>query len=64
MIRTTGLWPSPTGSSKGYAGQVQHEVAFGGILVSKELQKHAIELIPARPGSLGFLESNLYQGLC
>jgi len=45
------------------AGQVQHEVAFGGILVSKELQKHAIELIPARPGSLGFLESNLYQGL-
>jgi gamma-glutamyl:cysteine ligase YbdK (ATP-grasp superfamily) len=46
------------------AGQVQNEVAFGGILVSKELQKHAIELIPARPGSLGFLESNLYQGLC
>ena len=45
------------------AGQVQHEVAFGGILVSKELQKHAIELIPARPGSLSFLESNLYQGL-
>ena len=36
---------------------------FGGILVSKELQKHAIELIPARPGSLGFLEGNLYQGL-
>ncbi|MEI8004054.1 MAG: glutamate-cysteine ligase family protein, partial [Methanothrix sp.] len=46
------------------AGQVQNEVAFGGILVSKELQKHAIELIPARPGSLGFLESNLYSGLC
>ena len=46
------------------AGQVHNEVAFGGILVSKELQKHAIELIPARPGSLGFLESNLYQGLC
>lgn len=45
------------------AGQVQHEVPFGGILVSKELQKHAIELIPARPGSLSFLESNLYQGL-
>ena len=45
------------------AGQVQHEVAFGGILVSKELQKHAIELIPARPGNLSFLESNLYQGL-
>jgi gamma-glutamyl:cysteine ligase YbdK (ATP-grasp superfamily) len=46
------------------AGQVEHEVHFGGILVSKELQKHAIELIPARPGSLSFLESNLYQGLC
>ena len=45
------------------AGQVQHEVPFGGILVSKELQKHAIELIPARPGSLSFLESNLYHGL-
>ena len=46
------------------AGQVEHEVPFGGILVSKELQKHAIELIPKRPGSLSFLESNLYQGLC
>jgi gamma-glutamyl:cysteine ligase YbdK (ATP-grasp superfamily) len=46
------------------AGQVQHEVAFGGILVSKELQKHAIELIPSRPGSLSFLEDNLYRGLC
>ncbi|MBN1235488.1 MAG: hypothetical protein JW999_05490 [Methanotrichaceae archaeon] len=46
------------------AGQVQHEVPFGGILVSKELQKHAIELIPDRPGNLSFLESNLYQGLC
>jgi len=45
------------------SGQVQQEVAFGGILVSKELQKHAIELIPARPGSLCFLESNLCQGL-
>lgn len=46
------------------AGQVRHEVAFGGILVSKELQKHAIELIPARPANLSFLESNLYRGLC
>jgi gamma-glutamyl:cysteine ligase YbdK (ATP-grasp superfamily) len=46
------------------AGQVQQEVAFGGILVSKELQKHAIELIPSRPGSLSFLEDNLYRGLC
>lgn len=44
-------------------GRVEHEVAFGGILVSKELQKHAIELIPKRPGSLSYLESNLYHGL-
>ncbi len=46
------------------AGRLDHEVAFGGILVSKELQKHAIELIPKSPGGLGFLEENLYQGLC
>ncbi|MDD1760500.1 MAG: glutamate-cysteine ligase family protein [Methanothrix sp.] len=46
------------------AGRLDHEVAFGGILVSKELQKHAIELIPQRPGGLGFLEENLYRGLC
>ena len=45
------------------SGAVQHEVAFGGIKVSKELQKHALELIPARPGSLSFLEDNLYRGL-
>ncbi|NMC11214.1 MAG: hypothetical protein GYA39_09655 [Methanothrix sp.] len=43
---------------------VMHEVAFGGIKVSKELQKHVLELIPARPGSLNYLESNLYEGLC
>ena len=41
------------------AGRLDHEVAFGGILVSKELQKHAIELIPQRPGGLGFLEERL-----
>ena len=46
------------------SGRVDHETAFGGILVSKELQKHAIELIPNRPGSLSFLEDNLYHGLC
>jgi hypothetical protein len=44
-------------------GKVKHEVAFGGIKLSKELQKHALELIPCRPGSLSFLEENLYQGL-
>jgi hypothetical protein len=44
-------------------GTLSDEVKFGGIKVSKELQKHAIELIPSRPGSLGFLEKNLYRGL-
>ena len=44
-------------------GSVEHEVSFGGIKVSKELQKHALELIPARPGTLSYLEDNLYQGL-
>ena len=33
------------------SGSVENEVSFGGIKVSKELQKHAIELIPSRPGS-------------
>ncbi|MBP7071280.1 MAG: hypothetical protein KBA97_09420 [Methanothrix sp.] len=46
------------------AGRVDHEVAFGGILISKELQKHAIELIPKSPGDLSYLEESLYQGLC
>lgn len=44
-------------------GCVEHEVYFGGIKVSKELQKHALELIPARPGTLSYLEDNLYRGL-
>ncbi len=45
------------------SGNLQHEVPFAGILVSKELQKHAIELIPRRPGSLAELERCLYLGL-
>jgi hypothetical protein len=45
------------------SGAVEHEVPFGGIKVSKELQKHALELIPSRPGSLTFLEDNLQRGL-
>jgi gamma-glutamyl:cysteine ligase YbdK (ATP-grasp superfamily) len=49
---------------KRIAGRLDHEVAFGGILVSKELQKHAIELIPKSPGNLRFLEEKLHQGLC
>lgn len=45
------------------SGAVEHEISFGGIKISKELQKHALELIPARPGSLSFLEENLFRGL-
>ena len=45
------------------SGAVDHEVLFGGVKVSKELQKHAIELIPSEPGSLSFLEESLFMGL-
>jgi gamma-glutamyl:cysteine ligase YbdK (ATP-grasp superfamily) len=44
-------------------GELQHEVSFAGILLSKELQKHVLELIPARPGTLELLEESLYRGL-
>lgn len=44
-------------------GKIEHEVAFGGIRVSKELQKHVLELIPASPGNLCRLEANLFSGL-
>jgi glutamate---cysteine ligase / carboxylate-amine ligase len=44
-------------------GSVEHEVDFGPVKVSKELQKTAIELIPARPGTLVEIEDMLYQGL-
>ncbi|MDD1751746.1 MAG: glutamate-cysteine ligase family protein [Methanotrichaceae archaeon] len=45
------------------SGALHHQVRFGEIEISKELQKHVIELIPARPGSLGILEDKLYKGL-
>jgi len=45
------------------SGELQHEVPFSGIVLSKELQKHVIELIPRRPGSLSDLEEGLYGGL-
>jgi hypothetical protein len=48
---------------KRIAGKVEHEISFCGIKISKELQKHAIELIPYRPGSLTFLENSLFEGL-
>jgi len=44
------------------SGRIDDEIEFGGIKVSKELQKHAIELIPAKPSSLSVLEENLYAG--
>ncbi|HWQ19073.1 MAG TPA: glutamate-cysteine ligase family protein [Methanotrichaceae archaeon] len=44
------------------SGRIDDEVEFGGIKVSKELQKHVIELIPAKPSSISGLEENLYAG--
>lgn len=44
-------------------GSVEQEVDFGPVKVSKELQKTALEIIPARPGTLVELEEMLYQGL-
>jgi Glutamate-cysteine ligase family 2(GCS2) len=45
------------------SGAVEHEARLGNILVSKELQKHAIELIPIKPGTISILENVLYKGL-
>jgi gamma-glutamyl:cysteine ligase YbdK (ATP-grasp superfamily) len=45
------------------SGAVAQEAPFGKIRIAKELQKHVLELIPARPGSLSFLEHRLYEGL-
>jgi Glutamate-cysteine ligase family 2(GCS2) len=44
-------------------GNLNQEVSFGDIRISKELQKHAIELIPSSPGTLSMLEYALYNGL-
>lgn len=45
-------------------GDIADEVPFGDLLLSKELQKHAIELIPRRPAlSLRALEASLYRGV-
>ncbi|MCJ7444328.1 MAG: glutamate-cysteine ligase family protein [Methanotrichaceae archaeon] len=44
-------------------GHLNQEVSFGDIRISKELQKHAIELIPASPGTVSMLEDSLYKGL-
>lgn len=45
------------------SGKVLHQVTFGGINLSKELQKNVLELIPKNPGNLSFLEETLYDGL-
>ena len=45
------------------SGKVSHQVPFGGINLSKELQKNVLELIPPKPGNLNFLEEVLYDGL-
>jgi hypothetical protein len=48
---------------EGISGSVEHEVGLGDVKISKELQKHVLELIPSRPGSLSFLEGHLHRGL-
>ena len=45
------------------SGTIEHEVRLGNILISKELQKHVIELIPVKPGTISILENVLYKGL-
>jgi hypothetical protein len=46
------------------SGSIQNEFTYGGIEISKELQKHVIEVKPARPSSsLRELETGLYGGL-
>ncbi|MBN1324560.1 MAG: hypothetical protein JW986_11275 [Methanotrichaceae archaeon] len=46
------------------AGEMVSEVPFGDLFLSKELQKHAIELIPRKPAeSLASLERSLFLGV-
>ena len=45
-------------------GSIVNEFTFGGINVSKELQKHVIELVPSTPHtSLAEMERMLFDGL-
>ena len=49
---------------EGIHGSVVNEFRYGGVNVSKELQKHVIELVPATPHtSLASMERQLYGGL-
>ncbi|MDI6719272.1 MAG: glutamate-cysteine ligase family protein [Methanomicrobiales archaeon] len=46
------------------SGSVRSELPFGEIELSKELQKHVLEIVPRRPAaSIAALESTLYGGL-
>lgn len=46
------------------SGRIQNETPLGEIIVSKELQKHVLEIVPRRPGrSLAELERVLHAGI-
>lgn len=44
-------------------GRVEHEIDFGALRLSKELQKHVLELVPPPSESLQALERSLYDGV-
>lgn len=44
-------------------GRIEHEVDFGDVRLSKELQKHVLELVPPPSESIAALESLLYEGV-
>lgn len=44
-------------------GRVEHEIDFGDVRLSKELQKHVLELVPPPAESIAALEGLLYTGV-
>lgn len=48
---------------KRLSGRVEHEIDFGALRLSKELQKHVLELVPPPAESLQELEALLYGGV-
>ena len=48
---------------EGISGSVEHEVSLGEVKYPRSCRSMLMELIPSRPGSLSFLEDNLYRGL-
>ncbi|MEM0498371.1 MAG: glutamate-cysteine ligase family protein [Methanothrix sp.] len=44
-------------------GRVEHEIDFGDVRLSKELQKHVLELVPPPGESIAALEGLLYDGV-